>query len=98
MKLKECLEMIYVACTNYDKEITRKLGTEREYEGSYEQAYNTVLEELNKKDKLYNKALTDLVKAEKVIDLIVESWKQDDIRSVKEIKEYFYKKVEEENE
>lgn len=47
MKLKECLEMIYVACTNYDEDITGKLGTEREYEGSYEQAYDIVLEELN---------------------------------------------------
>ena len=37
-------------------------------------------------------------KLEKVIDLMAESWKQDDIRSVEEIKEYFYKKVEEENE
>lgn len=47
MELKECLEMIYTACTHYDFVTTGKLGTEREYEGSYEQAYDTVLEELN---------------------------------------------------
>ena len=46
MEIKECLEMLYVACTNYDTRITGKLGTEREYEGSYEQAYDIVAETL----------------------------------------------------
>ena len=47
MKLKECLEMIYTACTHYDFVTTGKLGTEREYEGSYEQAHDIVSEELD---------------------------------------------------
>ena len=69
--------------------------------------------ELDKKDKLYNKALTDLVKAEKVIDLMVKELAIPGISIERMnlynnvspdkpiwnlIKEYFYKKVEEENE
>lgn len=48
MELKECLEMIFVACTHYDFVITGKLGTERKYEGSYEQAFDIVNETLGK--------------------------------------------------
>ena len=47
---------------------------------------------------LIDRLQKELDKKDKVIDLIAESWKQDDVRSVEEIKEYFYKKVEEENE
>lgn len=47
MNIKEYLEKIFVACTYYDKEITGKLGTEGEYEGSYEQAIDIVLNELD---------------------------------------------------
>lgn len=36
-------------------------------------------------------------KKDKIIDLIARSWKQDDIRSVEEIKQHFEKKVEESN-
>jgi len=53
MELKECLEMIYTACTHYDFVTTGKLGTEREYEGSYEQAYDTVLNRLEDLENRY---------------------------------------------
>lgn len=35
-------------------------------------------------------------KQEKVIDEMAKAWKQDDIRSIEEIKQYFYRKVENE--
>lgn len=38
-----------------------------------------------------------LEKKNKIIDEMARSWKQDDIRSVEEIKQYFEKKVEESN-
>lgn len=36
-------------------------------------------------------------KQDKMIDEILASWKQDDIRSIEDLKEYFRKKVEDEN-
>ena len=36
-------------------------------------------------------------KQDKMINEILASWKQDDIRSIEELKEYFRKKVEDEN-
>ena len=52
MYLKESEEMIYTACTHYDMEMQNgKLGTDRVYEGSYEQAFDTVVDELEKREK-----------------------------------------------
>lgn len=38
----------------------------------------------------------ELEKKDKIIDLMAKSFKQDDVRTVEEIKQYFEKKVEEE--
>lgn len=51
---------------------------------------------VNKKDV---KIVLNLIKKQdKQIDLMARAWKQDDIRSIEEIKEEFKKKAEEENE
>lgn len=74
-----------------------------------EKAIETVLnliqkqqEEIEKKDK-YIKDMCEnycpkLMVKDKIIDLMARAWKQDDIRSIEEIKEDFRKRAEEENE
>ena len=42
---------------------------------------------------LIDRLQKELDKKDKVIDLMAESWKQDDVRSVEKIKEYFYKQA-----
>ncbi len=53
-----------------------------------------------KKYSLYKKEFTklnrEIEKKDKIIDLMAKSFKQDDVRTVEEIKQYFEKKVEEE--
>lgn len=48
--------------------------------------------------KEFSRLNKELEKKNKIINLMARSWKQDDIRSVEEIKQYFEKKVEESNE
>ena len=57
--------------------------------------------EIEKYKKLYQKALDDAVvtahdnmQKDKIIDELAKAFKQDDVRSVEEIKEYFERKVE----
>ena len=63
----------------------------------------TDLNMLKEKEKLYHKALEDLVKADreniqlnKQIDLMARAFKQDDVRTVEEITQYFAGLVEKE--
>ena len=60
--------------------------------------------EIEKYKKLYQKALDDAVvtahdnmQKDKIIDELAKAFKQDDARSVEEIKQYFERKVEDEN-
>lgn len=51
--------------------------------------------EFNEDEKQKIDIVLNLIqKQEKVIDEILKSWKQDDIRSLEELKQYFYRKVE----
>ena len=71
------------------------------YEGDYitremETAKDIVLQELkNTQADLYeaNNCISDLLdvakQREKIIDEILKTWKQDDIRSIEELREYF---------
>ena len=59
--------------------------------------------EIEKYKKLYQKALDDAVvtahdnmQKDKIIDELAKAFKQDDVRSVEEIKQYFERKVEDE--
>ena len=59
--------------------------------------------EIEKYKKLYQKALDDAVvtahddmQKDKIIDELAKAFKQDDARSVEEIKQYFERKVEDE--
>lgn len=75
-----------------------------------QQAIETVLNLIQEKDKeieqykkLYQKALDDAVitahdnmHKDKIIDELAKAFKQDDVRSVEEIKQYFERKVENE--
>ena len=75
-----------------------------------QQAIETVLNLIQEKDKeiekykkLYQKALDDAVvtahdnmQKDKIIDELAKAFKQDDVRSVEEIKQYFERKVENE--
>ena len=76
--------------------------------GKYRKAIETVLnliqeqeKEIEKYKKLYQKALDDAVvtahdnmQKDKIIDELAKAFKQDDARSVEEIKQYFERKVE----
>ena len=53
-------------------------------------------EEIEKYKTLYDRALSDVVKADKQIDLMARAFKQDDVRTVEEIKQYFADLVEKE--
>ena len=60
--------------------------------------------EIEKYKKLYQKALDavvvtahDNMQKDKIIDELAKAFKQDDARSVEEIKQYFERKVEDEN-
>lgn len=78
--------------------------------GKYRKAIETVLsliqkqeKEIEKYKKLYQKALDDTVvtahdnmQKDKIIDELAKAFKQDDVRSVEEIKQYFERKVEDE--
>ena len=69
-----------------EKEIEHwKNGFERELESNRENAC-----ELLKQDLIIRKK-------DKIIDLMAKAFKQDDVRSVEEIKQYFERKVEDEN-
>lgn len=59
--------------------------------------------EIEKYKKLYQKALDDAVvtahynmQKDKIIDLMAKAFKQDDVRSVEEIKQFYERKVENE--
>ena len=54
-------------------------------------------EEIEKYKTLYDRALSDVVKADKQIDLMARAFKQDDVRTVEEIKQYFAGLVEKES-
>ena len=60
--------------------------------------------EIEKYKKLYQKALDDAVvtahdnmQKDNIIDELAKAFKQDDVRSVEEIKQYFERKVEDES-
>ena len=54
-------------------------------------------EEIEKYKTLYDRALSDVVKADKQIDLMARAFNQDDVRTVEEIKQYFAGLVEKES-
>ena len=76
-----------------------------------QQAIETVLnliqeqeKEIEKYKKLYQKSLDDAVvtahdnmQKDKIIDELAKAFKQDDVRSVEEIKQYFERKVKDED-
>ena len=78
--------------------------------GKYRKAIETVLNLIQEKDKeiekckkLYQKALNDAVvtahdnmQKDKIIDELAKAFKQDDVRSVEEIKQFYERKVEDE--
>ena len=77
----------------------------------YQEATNTVLNlitKLQKENEILKRAfdkqtadmsnnLLELQQKDKQIDLMARAFKQDDVRSVEEIKQYFERKVEDEN-
>ena len=78
--------------------------------GKYRKAIETVLNLIQEKDKeieqykkLYQKALDDAVitahdnmHKDKIIDELAKAFKQDDVRNVEEIKQFYERKVEDE--
>ena len=70
----------------------------------HEDIYENLVSEKEKYVYLYQKALNNTIKSDreniqlkKQIDLMARAFKQDDVRSVEEIKQYFERKVEDEN-
>ena len=57
--------------------------------GKYRKAIETVLNLIQEQEE-------ELKKKDKQIDLMAKAFKQDDVRSVQEIKQYFERKVEDE--
>lgn len=84
MELEEAIEDVkkYISFANKEENFSSTF--EFNWHKDLANRIDIILKELDKKDK--------------VINLIAESWKQDDVRSVEEIKEYFYKQVEVEDE
>ena len=90
----------------YAKQNKDKINKVDELIGIQETVLNLIQEqekEIEKYKKLYQKALDDAVvtahdnmQKDKIIDELAKAFKQDDVRSVEEIKEYFERKVENE--
>ena len=93
------------AIKSLDEFVNTKYGAFSVNEGR--QILNLIKEqekEIEKYKKLYQKALDDAVvtahdnmQKDKIIDELAKAFKQDDARSVEEIKQYFERKVEDEN-
>lgn len=73
-------------------------------EKQHEEIYENLISEKEKYVYLYQKALNNTIKADreniqlkKQIDLMAKSFRQDDARSVEEIKQYFEKQAKEED-
>ena len=73
-------------------------------EKQHEEIYENLVSEKEKYVYLYQKALNNTIKADreniqlkKQIDLMARAFKQDDVRSVEEIKRFYERKVEDEN-
>ena len=87
----------------YAKQNKDKINKVDELIGIQETVLNLIQEqekEIEKYKKLYQKALDDAVvtahdnmQKDKIIDELTKAFKQDDIRNVKEIKQYFERKV-----
>ena len=88
----------------YAKQNKDKINKVDELIGIQETVLNLIQEqekEIEKYKKLYQKALDDAVvtahdnmQKDKIIDELAKAFKQDDVRSVQEIKQYFERKVE----
>ena len=87
----------------YAKQNKDKINKVDELIGIQETVLNLIQEqekEIEKYKKLYQKALDDAVvtahynmQKDKIIDLMARAFKQDDVRNVEEIKQYFERKV-----
>ena len=92
----------------YEKQNKDKINKVDELIGIQETVLNLIQEqekEIEKYKKLYQKALDDAVvtahdnmQKDKIIDELAKAFKQDDVRSVEEIKEYFEELAKEEGE
>ena len=103
---KEAIETIQ-HWIEYAKQNKDKINKADELIGIQETVLNLIQEqekEIEKYKKLYQKALDDAVvtahdnmQKDKIIDELAKAFKQDDVRSVEEIKQYFERKVEDES-
>ena len=85
-KISEAIETVLNLIQEQEKEIEHwKNGFERELESNRENAC-----ELLKQDLIIRKK-------DKIIDELAKAFKQDDVRSVQEIKQYFERKVKNES-
>ena len=90
----------------YEKTHKDKINKADELIGIQETVLNLIQEqekEIEKYKKLYQKALDDAVvtahdnmQKDKIIDELAKAFKQDDVRSVQEIKQFYERKVENE--
>ena len=91
----------------YAKQNKDKINKVDELIGIQETVLNLIQEqekEIEKYKNLYQKALDDAVvtahdnmQKDKIIDELAKAFKQDDVRSVEEIKQYFERKVKDED-
>lgn len=91
----------------YAKQNKDKINKVDELIGIQETVLNLIQEkdkEIEKYKKLYQKALNDAVVTahdnmhkDKIIDELAKAFKQDDVRSVEEIKQFYERKVENDN-
>lgn len=105
-KQKEAVETMQ-HWIEYAKQNKDKINKADELIGIQETVLNLIQEqekEIEKYKKLYQKALDDAVvtahdnmQKDKIIDELAKAFKQDDVRSVEEIKQYFERKVEDDN-
>lgn len=102
-KQKEAIEML-----EYIKHHNTLIGYKNdERDKLAESALNLIQEkdkEIEKYKKLYQKALDDAIvtahdnmQKDKIIDELAKAFKQDDVRSVEEIKLFYERKVEDDN-
>lgn len=84
-ELFTAIEDISILIQNQQSEIERKEHEYRDLELKY-----------NQNLKFLKHFREELQKQDKMIDLMAKAWKQDDSRTVEEIKQYFEKQVEKE--
>ena len=89
---KEAIDTVSNLITKLEKENEKKDREITKYKNMYEaehEIHQKRNEQLDRKERGIEKAKQQLIEKDKQIDLMAKAFKQDDVRSIEEIKKYF---------